>query len=183
MAADLFRKDLFKTNDNSNRLRKKTDANIEVDSTGYRQLIGKLLYLTFTKPNITYFVQVLSQFMDQPTEEHLLTAHGALKHLKSAPGQGILMDAYSDLKITAYCDNDWAGCPDSRKSVTGYSIFFFGNFLVNWKSKKQSVVARSFTEAEYRSMESACCEVIGLKNLLADFGLNQGITVRLYFDN
>lgn len=153
-----------------------------VDSFKYRQLVGKLLYLTFTRPDISYAVQTLSQFMDKPGRKHYMAASKVLKYLKAAPGQGILMKAESDLKISAYCDNDWAGCLDTRKFITGYCVFI-GNSLVSWKCKKQQVVARSSTEAEYRSMATTCCEIIRIKGLLADFGIEQGAAVKLYCDN
>lgn len=91
---------------------------VDVDATGYRQLIGKLLYLTFTRLDISYAVQILSQFMDAPTENHVDAAHRVLKYLKTSPRQGILMSSDSNLKLIAYCDNDWSSCPDIRKFVT-----------------------------------------------------------------
>ncbi|XP_017979725.1 PREDICTED: uncharacterized mitochondrial protein AtMg00810-like [Theobroma cacao] len=164
------------------KLRKVSKEEEVTDPTKYRQLVGKLLYLTFTRPDICYVVQNLAQFMDKPTVEHHMAAQRVLKYLKGAPGQGILMKRDSNLKISAYCDSDWTGCPDTRKSVTGYCVFI-GESLVAWKSKKQQIVARSSTEAEYRSMAATCCEVIWIKGLLADFGIQHYDAVKLYCDN
>ncbi|XP_017978303.1 PREDICTED: uncharacterized mitochondrial protein AtMg00810-like [Theobroma cacao] len=145
--------------DYNQKLVKAQDEEKLINSTNYRQLVGKLLYLTFSRLDIAYAVQVLSQFMDKPSLEHMNVAHRVLKYLKGSLGQGILMKSESNLMIVGYCDSDWAGCPNSRKSVTGYNMFI-GNSLVTWKSKKQSVVSRSSAEAEYRAMASTSCEII-----------------------
>ncbi|EOY04788.1 Cysteine-rich RLK (RECEPTOR-like protein kinase) 8, putative, partial [Theobroma cacao] len=98
--------------DYNHKLQKAQDGEeLLKDPTCYRQFIDKLLYLTFSKPDISYAVQTLSQFMDRPSQMHLMAAHRILKYLKNAVGQGILMKRISNLKITAYSDSDWAGCP------------------------------------------------------------------------
>ncbi|XP_035542712.1 uncharacterized mitochondrial protein AtMg00810-like [Juglans regia] len=100
------------------------------DPSIYRRLVGRLLYLTITRPNISYSVQVLSQFMSQPTNAHLHVAHKVLKYLKGNSSQGILMYSSSPLQLQGYCDSDWASCPDTRRSITGFCIFL-GNSLVS----------------------------------------------------
>ncbi|EOY13312.1 Cysteine-rich RLK (RECEPTOR-like protein kinase) 8, putative [Theobroma cacao] len=104
--------------DYNHKLSKTKDGQKLHDATKYRQLVGKLLYLTFTRPDISYAVQVLSQFMDKPSGEHFMAAYRVMKYLKRAPGQGILMKSKSNLKVSTYSDSDWAGCPDSRKFLT-----------------------------------------------------------------
>ncbi|KAF5468168.1 hypothetical protein F2P56_012344, partial [Juglans regia] len=99
--------------------------------------------------------------MAHPTDFHLLAAQKILKYLKVAPGQGLLLSSSSSLQLNAYCDSDWASCPDTRRSVTGYSIFL-GTSLISWKSKKQSIVSHSSAEAEYRSMVATCLELTWL---------------------
>ncbi|BBG99438.1 hypothetical protein Prudu_009132 [Prunus dulcis] len=111
------------------------------DPTRYRRLVGKLIYLTITRPEITYAVNTLSQFMQEPKRQHLEAAY-VFFTTKEAPGQGLLFPAENKLKLIGYCDADWARCPITRRSVTGYCIFL-GNALVSWKSKKQVTISRS----------------------------------------
>ncbi|XP_017972747.1 PREDICTED: uncharacterized mitochondrial protein AtMg00810-like [Theobroma cacao] len=164
------------------KLSKTKDGQELHDATKYKQLVGKLLYLTFTRPDISYAVQVLSQFMDKPSNEHFMAAYRVIRYLKRALSQGILMKSKSNMKISAYSDSDWAGCPDLRKSITGFSLFI-GDSLVSWKSNKQTVVARSSVEAEYRSMASTCCEIIWLQYLLANFRISHKEAISLFFDS
>ena len=86
------------------------EENLLNDPTTYRQLVWKLMYLTITRPDISYSVHVLTQFMDKPCEKHMNAAFKVLKYLKKAPGQGIFMSATSELQLKAYSDSDWAGC-------------------------------------------------------------------------
>ncbi|GAA0170288.1 transmembrane signal receptor [Lithospermum erythrorhizon] len=115
------------------------------DPACYRRLIGRLLYLTLTRPDITYPIHVLSQFMLAPCQAHYEVAIRVLRYLKSHPGQGILLRADCDLQLYAYCDSDWASYPMSRRSVSGYFVFL-GSSPVSWKSKKETIVARSSAE-------------------------------------
>ncbi|XP_019176196.1 PREDICTED: uncharacterized protein LOC109171600 [Ipomoea nil] len=105
------------------------------DNVQHRRLVGKLLYLAITRPDISFATQQLSQFLDKPTHLHLQAAHGVLRYIKSAPGQGLFFPASSNLSLKAFSDADWGACIDSRKSVTGFCIFL-GKALISWKSKK-----------------------------------------------
>jgi hypothetical protein len=105
-----------------------------------------------------------------------------LRYLKYCPGKGIIFSNNKHMRIEGYTDADWAGCLDDRRSTSGYCIFFGGN-LVSWRSKKQSVVARSTAEAELRSMASGLCELMWLKILLTELQLHDGSPLQLYCDN
>ncbi|XP_072090654.1 uncharacterized mitochondrial protein AtMg00810-like [Arachis hypogaea] len=131
----------------------------------YRRLIGHLMYLTISRPNITFAVVKLAQFMFDPRLPHLNATHQVLCYWKAAPGQGLLFSFKSEFNLSMYTDADWGGCLDTRRSTTGYCTFF-GDSLISWKSKKQDVVFKSSTEAEYRALANAACEVLSLVALL-----------------
>jgi hypothetical protein len=86
----------------------KNDGDLIADPLSYRRLVGKLIYLTITRPDLAYAVQVLSQFMDKPCTSHLDAAHRVLRYIKQSPGQGILLSATSNIQLHAFCDADWA---------------------------------------------------------------------------
>lgn len=152
------------------------------DPTSYRRLVGRLLYLTTTRPDLNYAVQQLSQFLASPTDVHQQAATRVLRYVKGAPGQGLFFSADSPLKLQAYSDSDWAGCPDTRRSVTGYSIFL-GTSLISWRTKKQTTVSRSSSEAEYRALAATVCEVQWLSYLFQFLKLNVPLPVPLFCDN
>ncbi|KAM2022235.1 hypothetical protein ACFX16_044164 [Malus domestica] len=116
----------------------------------YQRMVGKLIYLKITRPDIAYLVSLVSQFMHYPTSVHWKIVKIILRYLKGSVGRGILMKKNGSNHIMAYTDADWAGNSLDRKSTTSFCTFVGGN-LVTWKSKKQTVVARSSAEAEYRA--------------------------------
>lgn len=129
------------TSDAGTSLRKRQES---------QRKVGKLIYLTITRPDIAYKVNVLSKFMHQPTSVHFQAAKRVLRYLAGSPNQGILLASQSGAKLTAYCDSDWAGCQNTRWSTSG-SCIMLGQSPLSWKSKRQSVVARSTAEVEYRA--------------------------------
>ena len=152
------------------------------DASLYRRLIGRLLYLTLTRPSICYSVHKLSQFMSSPKVPYLQAAYRILKYLKKTPGQGLFLSARSELQLKSYCDADWVAYPNTRRSIIGFCVFL-GDSLISWKSKKQQVVSRSSTESEYRSMATVTSEVVWLITLLKTFGLNHTQLAFLYCDS
>jgi hypothetical protein len=158
------------------------DGELVDDPEMYRRLVGKLIYLTITRPDISYAVSIVSQFMTCPRVPHMEAVVRILKYLKNAPGRGLLYKSSGHLRIEGYTDADWAGSPADRRSTTGYCTFIGGN-LVTWKSKKQSVVARSSAEAEYRAMAHTTCELTWLRTLLQEFGIPVHGPTPLYCDN
>ncbi|XP_045789477.1 uncharacterized mitochondrial protein AtMg00810-like [Trifolium pratense] len=135
------------------------------DPGRYRRLVGKLNYLTMTRPDISFAVSVVSQFLNSPCDSHWDAVVRILRYIKGSPGRGIVYENRGHNNVVAYTDADWAGCPSDRRSTSGYCVLIGGN-LISWKSKKQSVVARSSAEAEYRAMALTTCELIWLKQLL-----------------
>ena len=147
----------------------------------YQQLLGKLIYLTVTRPDINYDVHTLAQFMHSPTDVHLQAARRLLRYLAGTRDQGLLLASSSAAELTAYFDSDWASCPFTRRSTTGFCLLL-GKSLISWKSKKQNVVARSSAEAEYRAMAHTACELTWMAALLKDMGV-QIPTAVLHCDN
>ncbi|XP_065622423.1 uncharacterized mitochondrial protein AtMg00810-like [Quercus suber] len=160
----------------------KSDGEVLKDAGQYRRLIGKLMYLTLSRPDITYVVHRLSQFLAQPRVPHMKAAIRILQYIKGTPGQGVFFPIDLDLQLKAFCDANWAGCPDTRKSLTGYCVFL-GDALISWRSKKQDIVSRSFAEAEYRSMATTTCELTWILYLLRDLCVPHHKPVLLYCDN
>ncbi|KAI3781572.1 hypothetical protein L2E82_11589 [Cichorium intybus] len=150
--------------------------------TEYQKLVGKLIYLTNTRPDISFTVQTLSQFMHAPRKSHLKIAVRVLRYLKLCPGKGVLFSKSDEFLLTAWADSDWAKCVDSRRSITGYCLFL-GNNLVSWKSKKQSTVSRSSTESEYRALATVTCEILWVLKLMRDLDLKYKVPVSLFCDN
>ncbi|GJZ51089.1 ribonuclease H-like domain-containing protein [Tanacetum coccineum] len=147
--------------------------------TNYQRHVGKLIYLTNTRPDIAYVDHYLSQYMHSPLNSYLDAAMRVLRYLKGSPGNSIQINKIGNLKLLAYADSDWARCHATRKFVFGYCVFL-GDSLVTWKSKKQSTLSRSPAEAEYRSMASTTCKVIWLSNFLGDMGVKNLLPVVMY---
>ncbi|CAH9119111.1 unnamed protein product [Cuscuta epithymum] len=152
------------------------------DPEPYRRLLGRLIYLAVTRPDLTYSVHVLSQFMQAPGQAHWDAALRVVRYLKGSPGQGILLRSDSDLSLTGWCDSDWAACPLTRRSLSGWLVFL-GHSPVSWKTKKQSTVSRSSAESEYRAMAAATCELKWLKALLLSLGVNHTKAIPLFCDS
>ncbi|XP_050160303.1 secreted RxLR effector protein 161-like [Malus sylvestris] len=122
---------------------------VPVDKGRYQRLVGRLMYLAHTRPDLAYALSVVSQYMHDPGKHRMNAVIRILRYLKGSPGKGILFKKNNHLRVEGYIDADWAGSVDDRRSTSGYFTFVGGN-LVTWRSKKQNVVARSSAEAEYR---------------------------------
>uniref|UniRef100_A0A2N9GXF4 Reverse transcriptase Ty1/copia-type domain-containing protein n=1 Tax=Fagus sylvatica TaxID=28930 RepID=A0A2N9GXF4_FAGSY len=152
------------------------------NATLYRQLVGSLVYLTVTRPDISYAVHIVSQFMAAPRSLHYAAVLRILRYLKGTLFHGLHFSSQSSLTLQAYSDADWAGDPTDRRSTTGY-CFLLGDSLISWRSKKQSVVARSSTEAEYRALADTTAELLWLRWLLQDLGIDCSTAVPIHCDN
>ncbi|KAJ9567342.1 LOW QUALITY PROTEIN: hypothetical protein OSB04_003308 [Centaurea solstitialis] len=152
------------------------------DPSLYRTIVGSLVYLTVTRPDIAHAVHVVSQFVTTPTTVHWGAVLRILRYLRGTQFQSLLFPSTSSLKLSAYSDASWDSDPSDRKSTTGFCIFL-GDSLISWKSKKQDVVSRSSTEAEYRAMAVTTCEIVWLRWLLADMGVDVSQPTPLHCDN
>ena len=136
----------------------------------YRKIVGKLNFLVHTRPDLAFCVQFLSQFMSDPRLPHYEAAIHVLHYLNKDPNQGLFMNDVEDFGLRAYCDSDWAACPNSRRSVSGF-VILLGNSPISWKSKKQVTVSLSSAEAEYRSMQRVTSELAWLTRLLHELSV------------
>ena len=129
------------------------------NATLYRQLVGSLIYLTITRPDISDAVHVVHRFMATPRSPHYAAVLRILQYLKGTIFDGLHFSSHSSLIVQTYSDADWAGDPTDRRSTTGY-CFLQGDSLIPWKSKKQTVVTRSSTEARYRALAATTVKLI-----------------------
>ena len=148
----------------------------------YQRLVGKLIYLSHTRPDIAYAVSVVSRFMHDPSKDHMKAVYRILRYLKSSPGKGLFFAKTQSREVSGYTDANWAGDRTDGKSTSGYFTFVGGN-LVTWRSKKQKVVARSSAESEYRGMVHGVCELLWIKRILRDLGIDHTDPMKLYCDN
>ncbi|RVW54669.1 Copia protein [Vitis vinifera] len=153
-----------------------------VDRGRYQRLVGRLIYLSHTRPDIGFAVSAVSQFMHSPTEEHMEAVYRILRYLKMTPGKGLFFRKTENRDTEVYSDADWAGNIIDRRSTSGYCSFVWGN-LVTWRSKKQSVVARSSAEAEYRALAQGICEGIWIKRVLSELGQTSSSPILMMCDN
>jgi hypothetical protein len=131
-------------------------------ATQYHSLAGALQYLTLTRPDLPYAVQQVCLFMHDPREPHLAMLKLVLRYVKGTLSTGLHIGTGGITGMTAYSDADWAGCPDSRCSTSGYCVFLSDN-LVSWSSKRQTTVSHSSAEAEYHAVVHVVAETCWLR--------------------
>ncbi|PKU65281.1 uncharacterized protein LOC110106346 [Dendrobium catenatum] len=149
--------------------------------TFYRQLAGCLQYLTLTRPDIAYTVNKVCQHMQNPTILHFEDLKRLLRYIQGTLHVGLPL--FRDKPILqSFSDSDWAGDVKDRKSITGYCNFL-GSSLISWSTKKQNVVARSSTEAEYRALASTAAEITWIRRLLHELNCPQPTSTSLFCDN
>jgi histone deacetylase 1/2 len=135
-----------------------------------------------TRPDISFSVNRVCQFLHSPTEEHLAAVKRILRFVKHTIGHGLLLRPSTSPAISAFSDADWAGDVDDRRSTGGFAVFYGGN-LVAWSARKQATVSRSSTEAEYKAVANATTEVIWIEALLKELGVRQQSPPVLWCDN
>ncbi|GJV43731.1 putative ribonuclease H-like domain-containing protein [Tanacetum coccineum] len=143
----------------------------DVDVHLYRSMIGSLMYLTASRPDIMFAVCACARFQVTPKTSHLLAVKRIFRYLKGKPTLGLWYSRDSPFELVAYTDSDYAGATQDRKSTTG-GCQFLGNRLISWQCKKQTVVATSTTEAEYVAVASCYGQVLWIQNQLMDYGYN-----------
>ncbi|GJR95985.1 ribonuclease H-like domain-containing protein [Tanacetum coccineum] len=152
------------------------------DPTLYRRLAGALQYLTFTRPDISYAVQQVCLFMHDPREPHFSALKRILRYVRGTLTSGLQLYSSTTSSLVAYSDADWAGCPTTRRSTSGYCVFL-GNNLLSWSSKRQFTLSRSSAEAEYRGVANAVAETCWLRNLLRELHTPLSTATIVYCDN
>ena len=152
------------------------------DATRYRQLVGSLIYLTITRSNISHAVGMVSKFMDAPHSVYYAAILRILRYVKGTLYHGLHYSSRSSLELHAYSNADWACDPIDRCSITGF-YFLLGTSLVSWRSKKQDIVSRSNTEAEYCALVNTTCELVWLRLFLVDMDAPQPTATPLYCGN
>ncbi|KAJ7978961.1 Retrovirus-related Pol polyprotein from transposon TNT 1-94 [Quillaja saponaria] len=160
----------------------KHDVGEKVDPTLFRSLVGSLRYLTCTRPDILYAVGVVSRYMESPTSTHMKTAKRILRYLRGTLDYGLFYSSSHIIDLVGYCDSDFAGDLDDRKSTTGF-VFFMRNNAISWVSKKQPIVTLSTCEAEYVAATSCTCHAIWLRRLLKELQEPQKEATQIFVDN
>ncbi|GJS20416.1 retrovirus-related pol polyprotein from transposon TNT 1-94 [Tanacetum coccineum] len=152
-----------------------------IDATLYHGMIGSLMYLTSSRPDLIYAVCLCARYQTKPTEKHLNEVKRIFQYLKGTINMGLWYSKDTGMSMTAYADVDHAGCQDTRLSISG-SAQFLGDKLVSWSSKKQKCTAISSTETEYISLSGCCAQILWMRSQLTDYGF-QFNKIPLYCDN
>ncbi|CAL8124780.1 unnamed protein product [Prunus armeniaca] len=160
----------------------KDDGSGPKNKEQYRKIVGSLLYLTTTRPDVMYVASLLARFMHCPTNKHYGTAKRVLKYVQGTLDYGLEYVKGRNAVLIGYCDSDWGGSVDDSKSTSRY-VFSFGSGVFAWASVKQNCVALSTTEAEYISALEATAQAIWLRFVLEDFGEFQAEATLLQCDN
>ncbi|XP_024164434.1 uncharacterized mitochondrial protein AtMg00810-like [Rosa chinensis] len=155
---DLFLSKPVSTPMSTKSLLSTNDGDLLDNPTTFREMVSSLQYLTITRPDIAFAVNSVSQYMSKPRVPHRIAAKRILRYIKGTLDHGLSFSPQRQpVHLSAYSDADWAGCPDSRRSTSGYLIYL-GSNLISWCSKKQPTIARSSVESEYRSLAHASAE-------------------------
>ncbi|KAJ4728947.1 Retrovirus-related Pol polyprotein from transposon TNT 1-94 [Melia azedarach] len=150
----------------------KFDGDTKADAFRYRSLVGSLLYLSATRPDIMFATSLLSRFMQNPSQVHFGAGRRVLRYLKGTHDFGIWFKPEAELNLFGYVNSDWAGCINDGKSTSGYA-FSVGSGMFSWCSKKQDVVAQSTAEAEFIAAAAGANQCIWLRKMLIDLGFEQ----------
>lgn len=160
---------------------KKDDVGTQVDQTLYRSMIGSLMYLTASRPDLLFAVCICACYQSKPTKKHLEAVKRVFRYLKGTIHLGLWYPKDTAMALTAYSNAGHAGCQDTRRSTSG-GAQFLGDKLVSWYSKKQMSTSISSTEAEYIAMSSCCAQILWMRSQLSDYGFVFN-KIPMYCDN
>ena len=145
----------------------RNDEGSGVDPIQFRRLVGSLMYLTATRPDIMYVVSLISRFMEAPKASHWQVGKRILRYIARTTEYGILYSSKSKFKLLGFTNSHFAGSEDDRKSTSGY-VFNLGSGAVAWSSKKQPIITLPYVEAEYVVATSAACQSMWMRRVLSD---------------
>ncbi|GKC01706.1 retrovirus-related pol polyprotein from transposon TNT 1-94 [Tanacetum coccineum] len=155
---------------------------VEVISTPSRSIVGSLQYLAITRPDVSFAVNKLSQFMHAPTQLHLQALKRELRYFKGTIYHGLFLNRKSAITLTAFSDSNWGGIKGNGRSTTAYILYLCSN-IISWRSARQKSISRSSTEAEYKALANASAEMMWVQNLLHELGISFHETPTLFCDN
>ncbi|WVZ48888.1 hypothetical protein U9M48_000283 [Paspalum notatum var. saurae] len=154
----------------------------EKDKFKYWSIVGGLQYLTLTRPDLSFAVNRVCQYIQSPTDAHWTAVKRILRFVKGTADHGLKIQKSGSMMLSGFSDADWAGCLDDRRSTSGFAVFLGPN-LISWSSKKQNIVSRSSTEAEYKAIANLTAELIWIQSLLKELGVFLSKAPRLWCDN
>jgi hypothetical protein len=155
----------------------------EMANVPYRSAVGSIMYLMVsTRPDLAAAIGVLSRFLTNPGKEHWDAVKRVLRYLKQTAGYALEFKKSESLELSGFCDSDWGGCEDSRRSTTGY-VFLMGGAAVAWNSKRQSAVALSTCEAEYMAASQAAKEALWELNFLEELNVKVDLPISIFSDS
>nr|GEV10613.1 uncharacterized mitochondrial protein AtMg00810-like [Tanacetum cinerariifolium] len=152
-----------------------------IDLPHYRGMIGTLLYLTASRPDLQFAICMCARYQARPTEKHIHAVKRIFRYLRRTVNQGLWYSKDFSIALTKFADADHAGCQDTRRSTSG-SIYFLGDRLISWSSKRQKSVAISSTKAEYTTLSGCCAQILWVRSQLTDYGLEFN-KIPMYCDN
>ncbi|GJU10795.1 putative ribonuclease H-like domain-containing protein [Tanacetum coccineum] len=165
----------------SNKPLVKDEDGVDIDVHVYRSMIGSLMYLTASRPDIRFAVCACARFQVTPKASHLNAVKRIFRYLKHQPKLGLWYPKDSPFELEAYLDSDYRGASLDKKSTTG-GCQFLGRRLISWQCKKQTIVANSTTEAEYVAAANCCGQVLWIQNQMMDYGFNF-MNTKIHIDN
>jgi hypothetical protein len=154
----------------------------DVDQSSYRSMIGSLLYITASRPDIMHVVGIVGRYQATPKQSHLLVVKRIFRYLKETMNYGLWYPKNQNFQLSVYSDVDWANCMDERKSTSG-GVFFLGDSLVAWLSKKQGSISLSTTEEEYIVVATCCTQVLWMIQTLVDMEVKYTTSIPIHCDN